>query len=214
MGRSALARDAVTSSEQEHRAARGGLPQWDTGWGCFRTPGTTGADRSPQRRCHRAVGQTRGSRRSPPGPRGWGCAGRAAVIRRSRGQAGSALTWREGLAQQRSAQTCCCVRTAVAALCRRASTSTVHLWASCALASQKERQPEGAVGAGCPRTTNGFMSMRCRGRPGRRPPDTAFGQFDHLLLHLRRRGRSRGTTPTLTPSSPARSSSLVLRVPL
>lgn len=50
----------------------------------------------------------------------------------------------------------------MAALCRSSSTRTLQHWASCALASQKERQPEGAVGLGSPSTTSGFMSMRCR----------------------------------------------------
>lgn len=103
--------------------------------------------------------------------------GRVACSEEAReGRAGTNLAWGAGSAAL-STDPPPKKGTAVAALCLSSSTSTLQLWASCALASQNERQPEGAVGAGSPRTTSGFMSMRCRKARAKARLDTSRGHL-------------------------------------
>lgn len=91
----------------------------------------------------------------------------------------------------------------MAALCRSVFTSTLHLWASCALASQKERQPEGAVGAGSPRTTRGFMSMRCRKARAKARLDMACWHLSTSSSTCGGAGVQMAETLAMTPVAPA-----------
>ena len=198
---------------QEHRAARGGLPNGtqDGDASGLQAPleqiGLHGDDATV------AVGQTRGSRRSPPGPAGLGLGRRSGVIRGRRDRQGRHSPGVRGWLS--SAQ-------------HRPAAKKRH--GSCRIVPQGVHQHLASLGELC----LGFPEGKtARGRRGSRQPQdhqrlhvhalqegqgegqAGYGlrALDHLLIHLRRRGCSGGKMPTLTPSSPARSSSLVLRVP-
>lgn len=176
----------------------------------LRTPGTTGADRSPQRRCHRSCGPDAGLQGDRLRARGAGARAGERRDPREPGQAGSALTWREAGSTAlstdpppRAYSGCRIVPQGVHQHRARASLGEL-----CLGLPEGKTAREGAVGA---KAAPGPPMASCPSRPGRRPdwilpsgmipPPPAGVAFKGHSAHL-------------TPSSPARSSSLVLRVPL
>lgn len=79
------------------------------------------------------------------------------------------------------------------------------------MASQKERQPEGAVGAGSPRTTSGFMSMRCRNARAKARLDTARLHLSTSSSTCAGVSVQKGASVALTPATTACSCSLARR---